>query len=657
MMYYKHLHRAISACLIITSMVLTGSSQAGVHKNNVDAQAVRARLGNVTNRIIVKYRDGATGGDTSVKTLANRISINTGRTMTHMRTMGTGAQVFKIGETLPIGDIQEVVQQLEADPNVEYAEPDTRAYHFFTPSDSRYNEQWNFIEDTVGIGMPEAWDSTQGEGVVVAMIDTGYLEHADLVDNLLLPGYDFMSDISMSNDGDGRDADAADPGDFSPECDIPQSTWHGTHTAGTVAAVTDNGTGVTGIAFKAKVLPVRVLGKCGGYMSEIADGLLWAAGGSISGVPENENPAQVINVSLGGDASSCSQTMQSAVDQARQLGATIVVAAGNFSEDASGIEPANCYGVITVAASNKSGAFASYSNFGDVVDISAPGVDVLSTHNTGTISPGRDSYYSWEGTSMATPHVSGVAALLYSLKPDITPDEVEQILEDTATPFTSSCRGCGAGIVNAAAAVDALSVTNLTTTPTPTPIATPSSELVVLENGVTESGLEGEPDTQLMFAIDVPDGATGLNFNMSGGSGDADLFVRFGEEPTSRSYDCRPYRSDNDEGCDIEEAQQGRYYAMIDGYRAFSDVSLVASYIEETQTPTSTPTPTPMLTPTPTPTPTPTSTPTPTPTPMLTPTPTPISEEAQCPFPDSSSGFEGIMEWLRCEYPGLMFES
>ncbi|MGD8910643.1 MAG: hypothetical protein PVI92_14985, partial [Chromatiales bacterium] len=189
-------------CLLFAGMGVTGLCQAGFPQGNVDAQAVYAQVANKTNRIIVKYRESAARGTAGYSNLAEDMSQTTGRAMNFMRTMGTGAQVFKLGETLPMGDVQDIIQQIEADPNVEYAEPDRRLFHMFTPNDSRYNEQWHLFDDTVGIGMPEAWDTTQGEGAIVAVIDTGYLEHADLVDNLILPGYDLMSDTSMSNDGD-----------------------------------------------------------------------------------------------------------------------------------------------------------------------------------------------------------------------------------------------------------------------------------------------------------------------------------------------------------------------------------------------------------------------------------------------------------------------
>lgn len=564
-----------SICFAFTGTSMCVLSQAaGVPEDvplpgQVQGQILRARLGNETDRIIVKYRQAAAGA-AAISRISQQVSQATGHGMSHQGSTGTGAQIFTLEETLSLEDIQGITREIEADPNVEYAEPDKRIFPLYTPTDPRYNEQWHYYADIAGIRLPEAWDASKGDGVIVAVIDTGYTEHADLVDNLQLPGYDLMNDTTMSNDGDGRDQDAHDPGDWSPECGLNVSTWHGTHTSGTVAAIGDNGFGIIGAAFNAKVLPVRVLGKCGGWMSEFADGIVWAAGGVLDGVPTNPTPAQVLNLSLGGISNGCSHTMQQAVDLARGLGSTIVVAAGNTDSDVSGFEPANCSGVISVAATDRDGNRASFSNHGDGIDIAAPGVRILSTLNSGTTTPEVDTYVYYHGTSTATPLVSGTAALLYAVKPDITPAEVEQILKDTARPFPGTCDGCGAGLLDAAAAVAAVSQS----------IPDPQSGLTLLQNAVAQTDLSGLQGDGLMFAIDVPDNAANLTFTMSGGSGDADLHVRFESEPTLNEFDCRPYLYGNDETCQMAKARTGRYYVLIHGYTDFSGVSLLATYEE-----------------------------------------------------------------------------
>jgi serine protease len=334
-----------------------------------------------------------------------------------------------------------------------------------TPNDPMYSQQWDFFEATGGLRLPAAWDKSTGSGINVAVIDTGYRPHADL-SGQILPGYDFIANTTIANDGNGRDSDASDPGDWTPagscSAGVPasdeSSSWHGTHVAGTIAAKTNNGVGVAGVAYGAKIVPARVLGRCGGYTSDIADAIVWTSGGSVTGVPANANKARVLNLSLGGSGA-CDATTQNAINSARSRGAVVVVAAGNSNVNASNASPANCAGVIAVAATGRSGGKASYSNYGTVVDVAAPGGDygagILSTLNSGTSTPASDSYASYMGTSMATPHVAGVAALMLSANPNLTPDEVEARLKSTARAFPAACPGCGAGIVDAEAAVNA----------------------------------------------------------------------------------------------------------------------------------------------------------------------------------------------------------
>ena len=227
-----------------------------------------------------------------------------------------------------------------------------------------------------------------------------------------------------------------------------------------MAAVTNNTIGVAGVAFKAQVQHVRVLGRCGGYLSDIADAIIWAAGGNVTGVPPNPTTAQVINMSLGGSGS-CGSTYQNAIDYAVNNGTTVVVSAGNSNTNASNSRPANCNNVITVAASDRTGSRASYSNYGSVVEITAPGGGsgngVASTINTGSTVQAGDGYAYYQGTSMAAPHISGLAAILYGLDPEITPAELLQLIQDNARPMPGSCSGgCGAGLADAAATVLAM---------------------------------------------------------------------------------------------------------------------------------------------------------------------------------------------------------
>ncbi|QOF04486.1 S8 family peptidase [Xanthomonas campestris] len=348
---------------------------------------------------------------------------------------------------------------IAADPSVEYVEIDQIMYPTLTPNDTRLSEQWGFGTTASGINVRPAWDTATGTGVVVAVIDTGITSHPDLNANVL-PGYDFISDAARARDNNGRDSNAADQGDWrtANQCGTgvaaANSSWHGTHVAGTIAAVTNNSTGVAGTAFNARIVPIRALGLCGGSSSDIADAIVWASGGTVSGVPANANPAEVINMSLGGNGT-CSNTYQNAINGAVSRGTTVVVAAGNSNANVANFTPASCANVISVASITSAGARSSFSNFGTTIDISGPGSAILSALNSGTTTPGSASYASYNGTSMAAPHVAGVVALVQSAASrPLTPAAVETLLKNTARPLPGACSGgCGAGIVNAAGAV------------------------------------------------------------------------------------------------------------------------------------------------------------------------------------------------------------
>ena len=368
---------------------------------------------------------------------------------------GSIGQIVKLDKRLPNAVAQKLAEEMKAaDPSMEAAQADAWATITGVPNDPLWSSQWHYFEPTGGINVLKAWKRSKGKGVVVAVLDTGYRPHADLVANLL-PGYDMIVDTAVANDGNGRDADASDPGDGCGGA----SSWHGTHVAGTIAATTNNGVGVAGVAQKAKVQSVRVLGCGGGYFSDIDAGIEWASGGTVAGLPANPTPAKVINMSLSG-ATSCPAATQTAINNAVARGTVVVVAAGNSYGNAANYAPANCANVITVAAINRSGAKSSYSNTGTVVEIAAPGGDfggsgtgVMSTLNAGYSTPGADNYVEYIGTSMATPHVAGVAALIMAKQPTWTPAQVLARIQSTARAFPGACAGCGSGIVDANAAV------------------------------------------------------------------------------------------------------------------------------------------------------------------------------------------------------------
>jgi serine protease len=314
---------------------------------------------------------------------------------------------------------------------------------------------------------------------------------------------------------------------------------------------------------------VRVLGKCGGYTSDIADAIVWASGGTVSGVPANANPAEVINMSLGGGGS-CSTTYQTAINGAVSRGTTVVVAAGNSNTNVSSSVPANCANVIAVAATTSAGARASFSNYGTGIDISAPGQGILSTLNSGTTVPGTASYASYNGTSMAAPHVAGVVALIQSVAPTaLSPAAIESLLKSTARPLPGACSGgCGAGIVDADAAVTAaLNGTG------PGP-----GTGTVLQNNVPVTGLGAASGASLAYTVAVPSGSSQLKVTIAGGSGDADLYVRNGSAPTDTVYTCRPYLSGNNETCTISAPAAGTWHVRVKAYSTFSGVTLTAQY-------------------------------------------------------------------------------
>ncbi|WP_425605948.1 S8 family peptidase [Lysobacter firmicutimachus] len=429
------------------------------------------------DEFIVKYRDGSAQRSSAASLQSALSTAATGFSgkgkalgLKHLRRIATGSELIRAGRKLDRAEAEALMRQIAADPNVEYVEPNARMYPLITPNDTRYGEQWGYTDADAGINAPSAWDISTGTGVVVAVIDTGIASHSDLNANIL-PGYDFVSDAAAARDGNGRDSNPADEGDWNnaTECDslfqdVParNSSWHGTHVAGTIAAVTNNAKGVAGTAYNAKVVPVRVLAKCGGSLADIADAVTWASGGSVSGVPANANPAEVINMSLGGGGS-CSATYQAAIDGAVSRGTTVVVAAGNNNGNAANIQPASCNNVITVGAVDSAGArsvwsSAQKSNYGAVVDVAAPGSSILSTLNAGTTTPGAESYASYGGTSMATPHVAGVVALLQAkASTPKTPAEIETLLKNSVRAFPQTPdQPIGAGIVNAKAALDAL---------------------------------------------------------------------------------------------------------------------------------------------------------------------------------------------------------
>ncbi|AWV03785.1 peptidase S8 [Burkholderia sp. JP2-270] len=390
------------------------------------------------------------------------------------RTISNGAAVLSLGQRVAAADATALAQTFAADADVDYAEPDHPMKVRDTPSDPSYSQQWYLSDPTAGVDLPPAWNTTKGSPTVVtAVLDTGYRPHPDLVGNLL-PGYSFITNVNTSNNGLSRGPDATDPGDWVTQQELDNtsgpyyhctsepsaSSWHGTRVMGVIGATANNGIGIAGVSWLGRILPVRVLGKCGGVTSDIADAMRWAAGIPVTGVPTNPTPAKIINLSLGG-VGACSTTFQQAIDDVNAKGVTVVVAAGNDGLSTGLDQPANCRGVISVGATDATGRRASFSNFGANITLSAPGVNILSTANSGTTTPGGDTYGPASGTSLATPQVTGVAALMLAVNGNLTPAQIQQKLQGgtraakLAAGTSCTAMPAGSGILDAGTAVAA----------------------------------------------------------------------------------------------------------------------------------------------------------------------------------------------------------
>lgn len=502
-----------------------------------------------TDRIIIKFKDtfaGDPAGDTEMSLLRSVANLPTGVTLSYARAMTGGSHVLLLSERRPLTEVQTISANLMFRPEVSYAEPDRILRYArelipvtpFTPDDTGYSDgitvdgnlvhQWN-DSGTWGINAPEAWGVVWDTGAnslrsdaapaVVAVIDTGITTHEDLTNTV--QGYDFISDDTTANDGvSGRDAGPSDPGDWNPtattDCALSDSSWHGTLVAGVIGANSNNNQGIAGLGWNTKILPVRVLGRCGGYTSDIIDGMRWAAGLDVTGLStalnpdlpmKNPNPANVLNLSFGG-AGACSISEQSAIDDIYAAKKVMVAAAGNGSGDAANFNPANCAKVITVAATDALGHRADYSNYGasaSEVEISAPGGgngqgDILSTSRIGAPQgpeAGTAGYATTTGTSMAAAQVSGAVALMFAVNPYITPDQVLQILQKTAKAFNTpgvqeahpcTTSTCGSGILDAGEAVRVANMSDLLITGVSLTHADPTSSSFVMNITVENQG-------------------------------------------------------------------------------------------------------------------------------------------------------------------------
>ncbi|HHJ16311.1 MAG TPA: hypothetical protein ENJ80_06395 [Gammaproteobacteria bacterium] len=449
-----------------------------------------------THQIIVRLRDDGVRRIQSVQrnAVVPNLRLPDGSPLTFVRTFDGNGMVVRLPEAVTYRQAEQLAAQLAADPAVLAAQADKRVYPDLIPVDPGYlpgnvlppdnvlSGQWNLSDIDAGIRMQAGWDRETGSaGLVIAQLDTGIVTHRDIDPARVLPGYDFftggLSNLNTELDNDtilgdpvGRDPSPVDPGDVTVdnECEPgsfgENSSWHGLSVAGIMVAESDNQFDMAGIDFAARLLPLRVLGKCGGSISDVADAIRWAAGLTVTGVPVNPTPARVINLSLSGPGA-CSPEEQSAIDAALNAGAVVVVSAGNDGGSADNQSPANCSGVLTVGATLRDGSHAGYSNTGAAVTLSAPGGltqafgdpdGILVLSNNGATVQTTDTVIRIAGSSFSTAQVSAVASLMFAVDSTLSAGQVREILRRTTYDFPdTSCTTatCGSGILDADAAL------------------------------------------------------------------------------------------------------------------------------------------------------------------------------------------------------------
>lgn len=506
-------HRLMIAVLLSIAIMQSPTASAASEYNPVAREPRNSpitRLG-----VIVKLRTDGDGAAIA------KLATGNERTAALAKRMGLALDLRReISDSMLAGTIEledasaaQVLQQLRMDPAVEHVSIDRRRYpHATNPNDPLFLNQW-YLQDTepAAVNAIGAWDREVGSaGVVVAVLDTGVLyDHPDLGradrGGKLLPGYDFVSLQHMTNDGDGRDSNPSDPGDWVDSndkadtaftnCDTTASSWHGTRVAGMIGALANNSAGVAGLAWNSFILPVRVLGKCGGVDSDVLAGMRWAAGLHVPGVPDNPTPARVLNASLGSDGA-CEASYLDVIEELNARKVLLVVSAGNEGTMVS--SPGNCPGVAAVAAIRHAGSKVGFSSLGAEVTVAAPGGNCVNlnggpclfsldtTANSGATVPATHIFTNQTntnlGTSFSAPIVSGIAALMLSRNANLSTTQMLARLREGARPFPTAVAGepdlqtchvpvndedfqvvqclcttstCGAGMVNAANSVAA----------------------------------------------------------------------------------------------------------------------------------------------------------------------------------------------------------
>jgi serine protease len=630
---------------VLAAAMSLGTTHASDVQTSVTAKMSVAGLKDTGryDRFIVTYRDGTTERTSAsmatqaVSAAVSRANLRNGGAtamplaVTWKRKLATGGDVLRTGRKLNRTEATALMQQIASDPSVLHVQPDLLMKPILdikaslqagktlvkaadagaAPNDPYLaSYQWDFIDPVGGVRMPELWadyPQADGSGVTVAVIDTGITAHNDLDTSLADQGYDFISDAFVSGRAtDDRVPGGWDLGDWTNadpylSCtDNPEaSSWHGTNVAGVIGEIANNALGMAGMSPNVHVIPVRALGHCGGYTSDIADAVVWASGGHVDGIPDNPNPARVINMSLGG-AGACSDdpVTSAAISSAISRGTTVVVAAGNSTDDSANYTPASCPGVVTVAATGANAKRAYYSNYGTIVTLAAPGGSVFvnglpggtqdypngfvwAAYNAGTTTPvapadGGSIYAGMAGTSQATPHVTATVALMQGAYAGanggsvLTPAQVKNLLVSSVRPFyVTPDAPIGPGILDTHAAV-ALALGN--TVP----------DYFQLTAGQTLTGQQVAAGGSLLYAITVPAGAKNLTIRVLGGTGDASLFVKAGQAPTGNGSDAdfSSQRPGNAEVVIVAAPQATTYFIRMAAVKDVANASLLVTYVK-----------------------------------------------------------------------------
>src|SRR5579862_199993 len=477
--------RMVGSSIERSGLAIAARAQPSLqHRREIETKLAFEKAASATEAtgLIVKYRSASlvalsqANGVLPAAELA-RLSSLVDMPLISSRAMSGGAFVVSFAEPINLSRVLTAAHLLQNDPEIDYAVADELVMQQTFPNDPYFLQQWSLMAPPAGIDAARAWSITTGSPAgIIAIVDTGILGHPEFVSRII-GGYDFISDPVSAGDGNGRDPDPTDAGNWrtaglcGPGSPAAQSEWHGTHVAGIIAAAGNNGMGIAGLDWNTKIVAARAIGKCGGIISDITDAMRWSAGLPVPGVPANPNPARVINMSLGGNTPCwLNPPEQDAILELLVTGVAVVVSAGNDDANATNYSPAGCFGVITVGATGPSGDRTSYSNYSNLaLDISAPGGEdpriggaageIFSTWFTGTQSdPGTATYALLVGTSMAAPHVSGTVSLMLAANPDLTIAQIHDILRVTAHPFApgSVCAQtgiCGVGVLNAGDAV------------------------------------------------------------------------------------------------------------------------------------------------------------------------------------------------------------